>query len=242
MTDELDIFHDMPAHLAGSDTGLVLTVRGGDDRLFVEGGQLYASVAGHMRLLGSSVDVVVVGAAEHTSRAYYKGDALKCYSKDGGVPNVEEPQATSCRSCPQNQAGSRITNGRKAKACGYFHRFAVALVDDLQGAVLSLDVRTTSLFGTSVTHDNRYSMKGYTEFLARKGVGVDKLVTRISLDEAVDYAKLLFSPARFVREDERLFVQELIGSEEVQARLVVQYDDVEVPQESASSTGLFLTT
>lgn len=242
MNDELDIFSDMPAHIAGSESGLVLTVRGGDDRLFVDGGQLYASIAGHMRELGPTVDVVIVGAAEHTSRAFYKGDALKCYSRDGAVPDVKEPQAPSCRACPQNQAGSRIANGRKVKACGYFHRFALALVDDLQGAVLSLDVRTTSLFGTSVTHHNRYSMKGYTEFLARKGVSVDKLITRISLDEAVDYAKLLFSPARFVKEDERLLVQELIGSEEVQTRLVVQYDDIEVPQESASSTGLFITT
>src|SRR5690606_26648259 len=130
VTDELDIFSDVPPHLAGSENALVLTVRGGEDRIFVEDGTICTSRAGHVRSHGKSLDIVIVGAAEHTSRSYYVGESLQCYSADGVTPDVQEPQAPGCRGCPQNQIGSRITNGRKAKACGYVHRFAVVLADE----------------------------------------------------------------------------------------------------------------
>lgn len=242
MTDELDIFSDVPAHVAGSENALVLSVHSGSDRLFADDGQLCVSLAGHVRSLGDTADVVIVGAAPDTSRAYYKGDELRCYSANGVQPLVKEPQAPSCRSCPQNQAGSRIANGRKSKACGYFHRFAVLLAGEMD-AVYALDVRTTSLFGTSVQRAGAYSMKGYTEFLQRKGVGVEKLVTRISLDKDVSYAKMLFSTARFVTPEEQLKIQEFIGSEVVSSTLDIEFDVGEAPQESApSSAGLFITT
>lgn len=94
----------------------------------------------------SYIDVVVIAANKGLSKAYYKTgytegsvEAPDCWSNDGEKPDesVERPVAKSCKTCPYNQFGSRITDdGKKAKMCSDSKRLAIATPDDLMNPML----------------------------------------------------------------------------------------------------------
>lgn len=141
----------------------------------------------------SYIDVVVIAANKGLSKAYYKTgytegsvEAPDCWSNDGEKPDesVEHPVAKSCKTCPYNQFGSRITeDGKKAKMCSDSKRLAIATPDDLMNPML-LRLPATTL----------KNWQQYVNMLARKGVPPMAVVTRIKFVSDVAYPQLDFKP------------------------------------------------
>jgi len=141
----------------------------------------------------SYIDVVVIAANKGVAKAYYEKsytedatDAPNCWSNDGVAPDpsVEKPVAKSCKTCPYNQFGSRITDeGKKAKKCSDSKRLAVAPLDDLLNPML-LRVPATSL----------KNWQQYVNLLARKGVTPMVVLTRIRFNMDAAYPLLEFKP------------------------------------------------
>jgi hypothetical protein len=135
----------------------------------------------------------VLAANHGIAKAYYKVkytegsvEAPDCWSNDGERPDesVEKPVAKSCKTCPYNQFGSRITDdGKKAKMCSDAKRLAVASLDDIANPML-LRVPATSL----------KNWQQYVALLARKGVLPTMVVTRIRFVPGVAFPQLEFKP------------------------------------------------
>lgn len=141
----------------------------------------------------SYIDVVVLAANKGVAKAYYEStytegaaDSPDCWSNDGVKPDesVEKPVAKSCKTCPYNQFGSRITDdGKKAKKCSDSKRLAVATLNDLTNPML-LRVPATSL----------KNWQQYVNLLARKGVTPTVVLTRIKFVQGVAFPQLEFKP------------------------------------------------
>lgn len=141
----------------------------------------------------SYIDVVVLAANKGLSKAYYKTgytegsvEAPDCWSNDGEKPDesVENPVSKSCKTCPYNQFGSRITeDGKKAKMCSDSKRLAIAAPGDLMNPML-LRLPATTL----------KNWQQYVNMLARKGVPPMAVVTRIKFVSDVAYPQLDFKP------------------------------------------------
>ena len=113
-------------------------------------------------------------------------EAPDCWSNDGVKPDesVEHPVAKSCKTCPYNQFGSRITeDGKKAKMCSDSKRLAIAPPVDLMNPML-LRLPATTL----------KNWQQYVNMLARKGVPPMAVVTRIKFVSDVAYPQLDFKP------------------------------------------------
>jgi hypothetical protein len=137
---------------------------------------------------------------------------------DGVTPgaDVTHPQSIKCASCPQNQKGSKITaDGTKTKACTYLKRLAVVLVGDDQHRLFQLDGKAMTIFGEGEPHQNKFTLNEYAKKLNIRGYDVAHLVTKLSFDINSSVPKLYFSPVRTITPDEAIWVQELVGGEEV---------------------------
>ena len=166
--------------------GRAFTVRNKDDHKTIMRADDPDSPASH-------IDVVVLAANRGIAKAYYKVkytegsvEAPDCWSNDGERPDesVEKPVAKSCKTCPYNQFGSRITDdGKKAKMCSDAKRLAVASLDDIANPML-LRVPATSL----------KNWQQYVAMLARKGVLPTMVVTRIRFVPGVAFPQLEFKP------------------------------------------------
>ena len=140
---------------------------------------------------------------------YVKGSDAKptCYSNDGVSPasDATEPQAAKCAVCAQNQWGARITeDGKKAKACQSSKRLAVAAPDLLNDPML-LRVPTTSL----------RALGEYADYLDKRGVSYQAVVTEISFDWTVPHQLLTFKPIGFIDEASVAQVAEMMESDTV---------------------------
>ena len=226
----------LPAHLQGFSTTLTsdLVLGGlGRNRLGLKGGRFRLIVSGQEEavLESTSLEVVIVGAAKGVGRIYYEGaydaDAKThplCYSADGVEPgaDVTNPQSVKCATCPQNQKGSKITDdGTKTKACTYFKRLAIALVNDPQHRVFQLDGKAMTIFGQGEPAQNKFTLNEYAKRLNTRGRDVAHLVTKLSFDVNSSVPKLYFSPVRLITEDEAPWVQDLVNSDETRTVVTI---------------------
>lgn len=156
-----------------------------------------------------SIDVVITKANPNISKVWYEAgyeegsDARPdCYSNDGKFPMPDSPKLQSpggCAVCPLNQFGSKITeNGAKGKACADSRRLAVAPEGDLENLML---LRTPAA--------SLKELRSYSETLTKRGIPYQAVVTRIAFDREVAYPKLVFSPVRFLSEEEAATVIEM---------------------------------
>lgn len=153
---------------------------------------------------------VIIGAAGSISKQYYinqytegNSSAPDCYSIDGVKPEDNSPQkqANICATCPQNQWGSRITaDGRRAKRCQDARRIAVVPAGDIMNEAFDgpmlLRIPPMSLNNLAL----------YGAGLARRGVPLEAVVTRISFDYSVAYPQLTFTPERLLTNEEAMLV------------------------------------
>lgn len=209
----------VPAHIANrelSKATLALSSTGPSvKRISIEGGVFRMMVAGKevAKNTDRAMNVVIVSTAASNSRVFYdpsvpyvrgQASAPTCSSNDGVKPNAgtKTPQAANCASCPQNIAGSGQGDSR---ACRYQRRLAVVLEGDISGDVYQIILPATSIFGRgNGTQD--LPLEAYARMLHGNKVGVDSVVTKMEFDTNSSTPKLVFSPARFLTEDEQAIV------------------------------------
>jgi hypothetical protein len=197
-----------------------------------------------------NLDVIIVGAAPGVARIFFEGNydpdgATKahpvCYSSDGVTPgaDVTNPQSLRCATCPQNEKGSKISdNGVKTKACNYFKRMMVTLVDDPEHRLFKLDGKAMTIFGEGVPAQNKFTLNEYAKKFSTRGLDPAHFVTRLSFDPDSSVPKLYFSPLRVITEDEAPWVMDLVNSEDVKAGVMITAitDASDAEQEAPGAT------
>jgi hypothetical protein len=190
---------ELTKRLAGTSGGKSISTEGGVFRMIVGGDEIAKNE-------DRGMNVVVVNAAQHISRAYYVGKYVKgeaaspvCASGDGKTPDasIKEPQSSACATCPQNIAGS---GQGESRACRFNQRFAVVLENDLSGNVYRLQLPATSLFGKP--ENNKMPMQAYCKFLSGHGVPLSGIVTEARFDTSESVAVLKFSAVRPLTREE----------------------------------------
>lgn len=163
----------------------------------------------------TSLDVVLLKANKGTSKVFYlkgydkdtsEGQKPDCYSGDGIEPaaDAQNKQAKKCATCAHNQWGSRISEkgATKGKACSDTVRMAVAAAGQLNDPML-LRVPPASI----------KALGEYGQSLAKRGVGYNMVVTKVSFDIQAESPKLTFKPIGFLDDAGFAEVQAMVGSD-----------------------------
>lgn len=242
----------LPAHLAGRDFGVTKNLQQGiylgGNRIGLKSSRFRLIVAGKEEGVFEEnyLDVIILGASDAVGRIYYSGAYRQgdnqppaCYSADGitSAEDAKTRQSIKCDTCPQNIKGSKIVDGNKYKACGYFRRLIVMLPGD--DRVYKLDVKAQGLFGESSNDKKRMALNDYIKFVGNRGIDLGTVITRLSFDIDASVPKLMFAASRWVTPDELNAVENLVGSDEVAQLKVISMATVdlsgeeEVPEEGA---------
>lgn len=174
--------------IAGSSGGKQISIKGGVWRMVVGGEEVAKNE-------DRSMNLVVIASGKGVSRTFYaekyeEGKDIKpaCWSAEGDRPNpeVENPQSSSCATCPQNIEGS---GEGKSRACRYSKRLAVALENDIGGNIYRLSVPAKSYFGKA--DGDKMPLQAFGKFLAGHGIPITGIVTeaRFDTNEAVPVLK-----------------------------------------------------
>lgn len=197
-----------------------ISIKGGVFRLLA-GGKEIASIDERF------LDVIIVKAAPKVSRIFYAksydGDNITgpdCWSNDGERPDasVENKQATTCMTCPQNIAGSGQGNSR---ACRYQQRLAVVLENNIEGDVLQLTLPATSVFGKE--DGDKRPLQAFARNLALQNppISPEMIVTRMKFDTKAEAPKLHFAPSRWLTDEEYAIVKTQGDSDEAKRAVVM---------------------
>lgn len=238
----------IPAHLQGFTSGvneqMLQGIFVGGNRIGLKGSRFRIVINGKEEgiIEENYLDCIILAAHPANSRIFYEAAydpdaaaAPTCYSADGIAPpdDVKAKQSDKCATCPQNVVGSKVQNGRKMKACGYFRRLVVMLAGDLEGIAYRLDVKAMGLFGESNAQAHKYSLNDYIKFVDARNVDMGAIVTRLSFDTDQSVPKLLFAANRFVTQEEVAVVRERVRSEEVKHMAEVNMNTVDLSGEAA---------
>lgn len=241
----------LPAYLQSASVNvnadLLATIGAGGNRIGLKGNRFRLVVNGkEERVFDENyLDVIVVGVVPHISRMYYEkefkeGEKAKptCYSADGKAPpaDLEGKKASACETCPMNEKGSKIVNGVKMKACGFFQRLVVMIAGDESGNYYKIDVKSQGLFGDSKPNANQFNLREYAKMLANRGVDASKVVTRLSFDTDSSVPKLMFKAYRFVDAGEFQRVVDAVGSTEVADMLKISMATIDLSNETSDDT------
>ena len=189
----------MTKMLAGGGGGKSISTEGGVFRMMVSGEEIAKNE-------DRAMNVIFINAAKDVARAFYEGKYVKgeaagptCSSADGKTPDaaVENPQSSSCATCPQNIKGS---GEGESRACRFSRRFAVVLENDIEGNVYRLQLPATSLFGKA--EGSKMPMDAYSKFLSGHGVSLSSVVTEARFDTSGSVAVLKFCGVRGLTRDE----------------------------------------
>ena len=176
--------------------------------------------------LDGELNVVIINALPKISRQFYEkaydpnGEATlpDCWSNLGDKPDEKatNPQGSNCMTCPQNIAGS---GGGTRRACVAQRRIAVLLENDASGDIYQMNIASGSLFGEGL--GNTHPFESYSRFLIANNKSIDGIVTTISVDDSVDFDKVLFTPARHLTEEEQDVVISAASTDE--AKNIVRF-------------------
>jgi len=218
MANELSMLKgNLPAHLRGGVDETTKALMGGVSsdgqsvkRISIKG-SVFRMVVGGKEVAKNeerSMNIVIVGAAQHNSRTFYEGTFTEgqgaklpdCFSDNGTSPNPksEKPQSATCKDCPQNVDGSH-SSGR-GRACRFSRRLAVLLENDQQGDVFQLTLPAQSIFGKG--EDGKMPLEAYVKVLGTNNVSVTSVVTEMRFDTSSATPKLTFKAVRYLEEDE----------------------------------------
>lgn len=127
---------------------------------------------------------VIVKANNHKSNRYFAGaynpkeaKAPDCASSDDVRPdkNIEEPQSSLCANCPHHAFGG---------ACRPYRRTVLGFIDQKYD--------TYNLYRLDVPAASLKSLKVYGDLLNQHKLPASAVVTKISMDDSVAYAKFNF--------------------------------------------------
>ena len=211
-----DINSDLTAHAGGGFP--VISIKGKVFAVVRDGERVVLPNPKDPESPATAIDVVMLKANKGTSKVFYlkgydpkdsEGAKPDCYSSDGVAPaaDAQTPQAKKCATCPHNQWGSRITEkgASKGKACNDTVRMAVAAAGQINDPML-LRVPPASI----------KALGEYGQMLAKRGVGYNMVVTKVSFDQEAESPKLTFKPVGFLDDAAFAEVQEMISSDVVQ--------------------------
>lgn len=212
MSDLALLNQNLPAHLreveVDETTKALMGGGGGMKRISIEGGVWRMLVNGKEVAQNEerSMNVVIVAAAPKVARTFYAGvykkgvaSAPDCWSADGEVPDskARNPQAKTCKDCPQNIKGSGQGDSR---ACRFSQRLAVVLENDIDGDVYQLTLPSQSIFGEGQA--GKWPLQTYAKMIGSKGVPITSVVTEMRFDTNSSTPKLTFKPVRFLETNE----------------------------------------
>jgi len=136
------------------------------------------------------------------AEAYKEGEKCSptCWSSDSKKPDVDvkNPVASTCDQCPNSAKGSGT--GGVGTSCRLSWRTAVVLPNDPKGDIMQLVIPATSAFGKE--DNGRWPFKAYINMLAQNNVSAGRVVTKMQFDTKTKYAKVLFSPAAAVPDED----------------------------------------
>lgn len=149
-------------------------------------------------VVGTSLDVVIVGANPRVSKVFYgraydgENTAPDCFSADGIKPHasVENPVTVSCAGCPNNELGSKILpSGNKSKLCADQRHLAVVAAAD-PSKVYSLTIPVSAMRG----------LREYFKELGNYGLTPEEVVTELGFDDGASYPRIQFKHKGYVPE------------------------------------------
>ena len=215
MSNELSVILQANPSLMGLDEDTLAVAGGGgavstgNKRISIAGGVFRKMANG--KEVGAIEDrhmnVIFVKMAHDPSRAFYaeaykEGEKLSpaCWSSDSKKPDadVPNPPASTCESCHNSAKGSGT--GGQGSACRLSLRTAVVLPNDPSGDIMQLVIPATSAFGKE--DNGRWPFKAYINMLAQNNVSAGRVITKMQFDTKSKYAKVLFSPAGAVPEED----------------------------------------
>jgi hypothetical protein len=131
-----------------------------------------------------------------------------CWSLGGLKPDPgsENPQHTSCATCPMNKFGTGVgQDGKpsKGKACSNTRRLVLRAPGMDMPALISLPPTS------------RRNLDQYLKRLASQGIPLYAVSTEFSFDNSVDYPKVSFDQGEFLSEEEFNNVKEQRHSPEI---------------------------
>jgi hypothetical protein len=235
---ELGLDEDTLAVAGGATKGNVrISIDGRVFRKFVGGKEISVNTDNNM-------NVIFVKMAHTPSRTFYNSVYKKgvrvspaCWSNDSKNPDpeVKNPVASSCESCPNSVKGSG--QGGMGSACRLSWRTAVVLPNDPAGQVHQLVLPGTSAFGEEVNGKRPFRL--YVQMLANNNVSAGRVVTKMEFDINSSTPKLLFSAVSAVDEDVKSIImrQSKSTAAESAIKLTVYQSDApteEVAQEDIS--------
>lgn len=239
----------LPAHIQGQNLGvtqaLLATAGQGGNRIGLKNSRFRIVVNGKEERIVEEpyLDVIIVGVVPHISRIYYEGNYEQdskqkptCYSVDGAAPPIDLPtrQNDKCETCQWNQKGSKVVNGVKMKACGYFQRLVVMFPGDDTQTYYRLDVKAQGLFGDSLPNEQKFNIRDYGKFVGNRGVDVAALITRVCFDLEASVPKLLFKPFAFVTPQDFELVKSAVASDAVRDLLKIDTQTIDLSGETTS--------
>jgi hypothetical protein len=185
--------------IAGSSGGKQISIRGGVWRMIVGGEEVAKNE-------DRSMNLVVIAAGKGITRTFYaekyeEGKDVKpsCWSAEGEKPNPEvpNPQASSCATCPQNIEGS---GEGKSRACRYSKRLAVSLENDISGNIYRMSIPAKSYFGKP--DGDKMPLQAFGKFLAGHGIPITGIVTEARFDTSEAVPVLKFRAVRPLTREE----------------------------------------
>ena len=201
-------------------------VSGGVPRISVKGSRFRFQTPDNQELVHQQLflDVIIVGANQHLSKAYYAGKydpnaegvGPDCFSDNGVGPSIQsnKPQCGTCVACPFNVVGSKINEqtGSATKACGDSKKIAVLVADNTSGQVFEL----------RIPYMSTKNLKEHINRLNAHGIPASSIVTRLSFAPDASYPQLMFAPAAnqdgslcFINAQQAQDVMEVLDSDEV---------------------------
>ena len=191
----------------------------------------------------SYLDVVVLSAADHKSKSYYKdfvdGDSQPplCSSMDGVVPDsgVPQKQADSCALCPRNE-WTLQPNGKKGRDCTDYKRLAVLLLPNVSKALFGEPLLESVFLRVPPASLNALAQMG--EQMDAQGYPYYSYVTRITFDPNEAHPKMVFKALQPLTDGEAPMIMKL-RKDPIAGRIV--YGDIALPaithQPTAAVTG-----
>jgi hypothetical protein len=188
------------AAIAGNMGSKRISIAGGTFRMMVNGKEQASIEDRHM-------NVVFVKMAHDPSRTWYaqaykEGEKVSpsCWSQDSKTPHpdVKNPPAATCNSCPNSIKGSG--QGGTGTACRLSWRTAVVLPQQMDGPVYQLVLPATSSFGEE--DNGRWPFRPYVQMLASHNVSAGAVVTKMQFDTKAKVPRVLFSPAGAVDQED----------------------------------------
>ena len=196
----------VPAHIAAriaarqqgtlQASGITSAIVSGDGfqypKISIRAGRYRLVEDGVETVVGTTLDVIVVGANPRESRIFY-GKAYDdsannvrpdCFSNDGirPDPSVANPVANGCANCPNAVLGSKMTPaGKQTTLCGKQRHLAVVPAADPE-----------KVYGLSIPVSGLTNLREYFKELQNYGVEPQEVVTELGFDDKVSFPKVTF--------------------------------------------------